>query len=238
MRNINEAIKNNWKIDSILFSGERNLSSWATDIIQNIKVEDGIYELTNNLMDDLSDKEDSSELIAIISMKDDCVSRIELSKNPLIVVFDRPSNKGNLGTIIRSCDAFCCDGLIITGHAVDLYDSETIRSTTGSFFKMPIIRMESHKEVLDFVKSLKKKKYQDIQIIGTSAKSVKRIDEQNLQKPTVLIIGNETKGLSEGYKEICDELLTIPIGGSASSLNVACAISTCLYEIRRQREFK
>ncbi len=71
--------------------------------------------------------------IAIVQMKDDDYENITLGKIPLIAVFDRPSNKGNLGTIIRSCDALGVDGLIITGHCVDLYDPETITATMGVF---------------------------------------------------------------------------------------------------------
>ena len=78
-------------------------------------------------------------------------------------------------------------------------------------------------------------KYPDLQIIGTSANTETFIDQCDFKKPTVLLMGNETVGLSKGYKELCDQMVKIPIGGSASSLNVACAASIMLYEITRQR---
>ena len=119
VRNINEAIGNGWQIHSFLYAKEKPLSRWARDTIGSIQTEIN-YELTPALMDELSGKDDTSELMAVVCMRKDDISQIRLSKAPLLMVFDRPSNHGNLGTIIRSCDAFGVDGLIITGHAVDL----------------------------------------------------------------------------------------------------------------------
>ena len=121
VRNINEAVKNNWAISSFIYNGDKTLSDWAGKILNSVQT-DVNYELSADLMADISSKEDTSELLAIVRMREDDLSALKLSENPLLVLFDRPSNKGNLGTIIRSCDSFGIDGLIITGHAVDLYD--------------------------------------------------------------------------------------------------------------------
>ncbi|MEG0457012.1 MAG: hypothetical protein RR549_02665, partial [Oscillospiraceae bacterium] len=103
VRNINQAIKNNWEFSSIIYNSEIELSNWAKNIINTVKT-DLNYELTSALMNDISSKEDASEILAIVKMRND-IFDFNLSKNPLILLFDRPSNKGNLGTIIRSCDA-------------------------------------------------------------------------------------------------------------------------------------
>ncbi len=233
VRNINEAIRNGWDISSFLYSGERRLSDWAREILDNVNT-DTLYELSQNLMDKLSGKEDTSELLAIVKMKDDSFSRIKLNKNPLIVVIDRPSNRGNLGTLIRSCDALNCNGLIMTGHAVDLYDPETIISSVGTFFSLPTLRLPSYKEAYDWIQDLREH-YPDLQIVGTSAGGGKPINQCDFTKPTILLLGNETVGLSRNFKDICDVIVLIPIDGVASSLNVSCAASIMLYEIYRQR---
>ena len=106
-------------------------------MIHTIKTEKN-YLLTADLMRDISGKEDTSEILAIVKMRDACLSEIILPEIPLLALFDRPSNKGNLGTIIRSCDSFGIDGLIITGHAVDLYDPNVIAASMGSFFHTPV----------------------------------------------------------------------------------------------------
>ena len=103
-------------------------------MIETVKTEVN-YTLTAQLLKELSGKEETSELLAIIEMREDRLENVALSSNPFIVLFDRPSNKGNLGTMIRSCDALGVDMLIITGHAVDLYEPDVIVSAMGSFLQ-------------------------------------------------------------------------------------------------------
>ena len=236
VRNINEAIKQGWSCDALIYSGEIQLSDWALNLLKQVKA-NGLYELSQPLMEKLSSKTDTSELLAIFEMKLDDTNRIQLKENPLIVVMDRPSNMGNLGTLIRSCDAFGVDGLIMTGHAADLYDPETIASSVGTFFSMPVIRLPSYKETQVYLDQLKND-FPALQVIGTSAKGDLYINHCEYQRPTMLLIGNETLGLSDNFKNMCDQLVKIPMGGTASSLNVSCAASIALYEISRQRHWE
>ena len=99
VRSLNEAVKNNWKIKSFLYD-KSDLSDWAQDMIKRVNT-DVNFCLTPDLMKELSGKEDTSELMAIIEMREDKLDQVILSPNPFIVLFDRPSNKGNLGTMIR-----------------------------------------------------------------------------------------------------------------------------------------
>ncbi|WP_058301576.1 RNA methyltransferase [Gorillibacterium timonense] len=233
VRNIHEAVRGGWTIQAFLYAKEKKLSRWGSDILAASKA-NFHYELYGDLMDKLSDKEETSELIAIVTIPPDDASRFS-KKGPLLaVVFDRPSNRGNLGTIIRSCDALGANGLIMTGHAVDLYDPETIRASMGSFFSMPSIRMDSPQEVGEWVRALRVM-LPDLQVVGTSAKGSRNLSEADLCRPTVLLIGNEADGLCFKFKELCDTLVKIPMVGSASSLNVASAASILLYEVARQR---
>ena len=153
VRSLNEAVKNNWKIKSFLYD-KNNLSGWAQEMINNVKT-DINYCLTSGLMKELSGKEDTSELMAVIEMREDKLDSVTLSENPFIVLFDRPSNKGNLGTMIRSCDALGADMLIITGHSVDLYDTDVVVSAMGSFFNLPVIRIFDNKVLFEYIGKLK-----------------------------------------------------------------------------------
>ncbi len=223
-----------WTLRALVYSREQRLSSWAENILSSAQA-DRHYELPHALLNKLSQKEEPSELMAVAAMPPDDLERIPDTKALLTVVFDRPNNPGNLGTIIRTCDAMGVNGLVISGHAVDLYDPETIRATTGSLFALPVVRQPSHMELLPWFAKLRQR-HDGLQVVGTSAKARLPLQEFDFTKPIILLIGNENHGLSEGYRTVCDAMVTIPMaGGSASSLNAACAASILLYEVTRQR---
>lgn len=230
---INQALINNWEIEAFVYANDTRLSDWAVNIIKQSSAKKH-YELPFALMKKISQKEDTSEMIAIVRIPSDDLERIQYRDNPLIVVLDRISSPGNLGTIIRSSDAMGVDGLILTGHAADLYAPETIRASTGSFFAVPVVRMSSPKELITWITGLKTK-YPELEIVATSANAETSISSHDFTKPSIVLIGNENHGLSVFFRELCDTLVTIPMVGSASSLNVACAASVILYEINCQR---
>ena len=102
VKSINYAIEYNWKIRSFLYSTERPLSDWAQGILAN-STADSHLELPLKLMEKLSDKEEeTSELMAVVRMAENDLARIKVKEDLLVVVFDRPSSPGNLGTLIRS----------------------------------------------------------------------------------------------------------------------------------------
>jgi TrmH family RNA methyltransferase len=234
VRSLKEAVTNKWNIKSFIYD-KNNLSDWAKDTISSVKTKEN-FVLTPELMKDLSGKEDTSELMAIIEMREDKLENVTLSKAPFIVLFDRPSNKGNLGTIIRSCDSLGADMLIITGHAVDLYDPDVVVSAMGSFFNMPVIRIEDNNDLYAYIDKLREK-YPDLIVAGSTAHKEKSIEEIDFTRPLVLMIGNETMGLNKAFKEYCDVLCTIPMDEKsyATSFNVGCAASIMMYEVTRQR---
>lgn len=235
VRNINEALKNHWSIVSWLYCPDSSLSGWAQDLIRRIPTEVN-YHLTASLMQELSGKSDTSELMALIRMRPDDAVELPQPSVPLYALFDRPSNKGNLGTIIRSCDALGVDALVLTGHGVDPYDPDTITSTMGSFFKVPVIRMADNASVEGWIADLRQR-YPTLKVIGTTAHHEKVLFETDLTGPVLFMIGNETDGLCMRFKEICDVMTTIPMAedSAATSFNVACASTVLFYEAVRQR---
>ena len=237
VRSLKEAINNHWKIKSFLYD-KSSLSDWAKEAIRTVPTEIN-YCLTKELLDELSGKNDSSELMAVIEMREDTLETVKFSDNPFIVLFDRPSNKGNLGTMIRSCDAFGVDLLIITGHAVDLYDPAVVVSAMGSFFNLPVVRIADNSLLFDYIHTLKTE-YPAFQIIGTTAHKENPVYQTNMTVPLMLMMGNETMGLNKAFKESCDLLCTIPMSEKsyASSFNVSCAASILMYEITKQRNMK
>ncbi len=234
VRSLKEAVKNGWNIKSWVYD-KNNLSDWAKEMVFNVKTEVN-YNLAPQLLKELSGKEDTSELMAVIGMREDSFDNIQLPENPFIVLFDRPSNKGNLGTMIRSCDALGADMLVITGHAIDLYEPDVVVSAMGSFFNLPVIRMPDNNILYKYIEELKIK-YPGFTVVGTTAHKETPVYNVNLAVPLMLMMGNETMGLNKAFKEYCDVLCTIPMSEKsyATSFNVSCAASVLMYEITGQR---
>lgn len=235
VRNIKTAVANGWHISSFLYSDFASLSDWAKQTVRDVKT-DVNYRLTDTLMKKLSGKEDTSEILAIIRMRDDSPENIKLPDKPLIALFDRPSNKGNLGSVIRSCDSFGVDCLMLTGHSVDLYDPDVVTASMGSFFNVPVLRIEDNNILFDYIDNLRERN-PDLQLVGTTAHKQVTLSQVDFKRASVIMIGNETMGLNAAFKEKCDVLATIPMSecSAATSFNVACAATVFLYEAMRQR---
>jgi tRNA G18 (ribose-2'-O)-methylase SpoU len=233
VRAINGALAGGWTIRSFAYPAGRTLSRWASSILDASTAESHL-EIAGELFDTISDKEDPSELIAVVAQRPDALDRIPVSAGMAVVVVDRPTSPGNLGTLIRSCDAFGANGVIVTGHGVDLYDPSTIRASVGSFFAMPCVSLPSHREVAAWVADVQRTR-SGLRLVGTSAHATAPLRGFDWSSEVVLVVGNETTGLSHAYREMCDAVVGIPMRGTATSLNAAVATSIALYELDSYR---
>jgi 23S rRNA (uridine2479-2'-O)-methyltransferase len=233
VRPINLALDHGWTIESLVYSKDRARSDWAKGILRASAAEIH-FELPAPLAEQLSGKSEPSELMAVVRIPPDDLSRIVVRGPLCLIVFDRPSSPGNLGSLIRSADALGADGMVITGHGADLYDPETISASRGSLFALPSVRIPGPRELETWLQSLRQT-HGDLQVIALEAEADTDIWQLDLVTPTVFLVGNEKWGLSAGLKALATSMARIPIGGAASSLNVAAAGSIALYEIKRQR---
>ncbi|GAA2464195.1 TrmH family RNA methyltransferase [Winogradskya humida] len=230
VRPVSLAVEHGWEIRTLLTSDAPGMSKWARELIETSGAPRVL--LAAGLMAELGEKDDETpEILAVVGMPADDPTRISVRPKLLVVVFDRPATPGNVGTLIRSADAFGAAGVIVTGHAADPYDPRAVRASTGSLFALPVVRLPSHREVVAWVGALGV----PVQIVGTDERGPVDIAEHDLTGPTVLAVGNETHGLSTAWREACDQMVRIPITGAASSLNAASAATVALYEAARQR---
>jgi 23S rRNA (uridine2479-2'-O)-methyltransferase len=234
VRSINQLRGNDrWQVAAFLYAHGECLSDWADDVLDTVPAAHHL-EVDPALMAELSDKEETSELIGVVDMPQVDGRQLALSNHDVALVLDRPSNPGNLGSIIRSCDAFGVRGVVIVGHGVDPFDPVVVRASAGSFFSVDISRLQSKAGLQEWIARVKEG-LPELQVMGTSADGTMAPWECDLSRPTILAMGNETRGLSAWLKELCDGLLRIDMQGAASSLNLACATTTFLYEAHRQR---
>ncbi len=101
-------------------------------------------------------------------------------------------------------------------------------------FTVPVVRVPSHRAVLDWADSLRAA-HIPIEIVGTDENGEVEIAGHDLTGPKLIAVGNETRGLSTAWRQSCDQMVRIPITGAASSLNAAAAATVVLYEAARQR---
>lgn len=233
VRAINAAYEYGWGIEWLIYCPERDLSDWAQGVIAR---SDPATHLPVNayLMERISQRTEPSELAAVVRQAEDDLARVPLSERLLVVLVDRPQSPGNLGSLIRSCDALGVDALLISGHAVDLYAPRTVRASMGSFFALPVIRLDSLDTLAAWMNNVREK-LGALQMVGSSAHADRTVFEHPLIGPTLLVLGNEAEGMSHRLAEMCDVNVKIPMSGSASSLNVAAAAAILLYEVGRQR---
>lgn len=233
VRPISLAVELGWPVHALIYDAERSLSNWARQMLAAAGGER--VAMAADLLRELGGKdEDVPELVAVVRLPDDELSRIQVGPSFLGMVFDRPNNPGNIGTMARSLDAFGGEGLIVTGHAADPYDPRAVRASTGSLLALPVVRAPSHREVLAWVAELRARGL-PLTVVGTDENGSRDVAELDLIGPTLLVIGNETSGLSAGWRQACDTMARIPMAGSASSLNAASAATVTLYEAARQR---
>jgi 23S rRNA (uridine2479-2'-O)-methyltransferase len=236
VRAINQAREHGWQFSTLAYAAGRPLSAWAQALLA-AGAAARVLELEPGLMERLSERDEPSEVVAVARMAPNDPSRLRFWPGGLMMVFDRPASPGNLGSIIRSCDALGAGGLILTGHGADPYDPQAVRASMGSLFALPVVQMASPQEIAKWVETLAASPEATArpQIVGASGEAAVNVEHVDFLKPTVLIAGNETHGLSHGYRELCDLLARIPMSGAADSLNVASAASILLYEAGRQR---
>ncbi|EDY49703.1 RNA methyltransferase [Streptomyces clavuligerus] len=233
VRPISLAVEHGWPIDALLHDDRRKLSDWARELLRTVRAER--FALAPELLADLGGKtEGAPELIAVVGMPADGLDRIEVGPDFLGVLFDRPTSPGNIGSVIRSADAFGAHGMIVTGHAADLYDPKSVRATTGSLFSLPAVRVPAPDEVMTWVERQRAAGL-PLVLVGTDEKGDADVYDFDLTQPVLLLVGNETSGLSSAWRERCDAMVGIPMTGAASSLNAATAATAVLYEASRQR---
>lgn len=245
VRPITQALTANWPMEALLVNADVALSDWARGVSTHTSIP--VVSTPAALLATLAEHEDAPEVVAVATMPDDGLDRIRPGDRSstvgngspragLVLVLDRPTQPGNIGSLVRSADAFGVDAVIVCGHAADPYDPAAVRASTGSLFALPVLRVPSPGPVIDWAQAL------GLQVVGTDEGSddapaipLERVD---LSRPTLLVVGNETRGMSSAWRAAAGVTAAIPMGGTASSLNAAAAGAIVLYETDRQRRLR
>ena len=187
-----------------------------------------LLEVPCTVMARLSQVQDSQGLGAVVRQRWQRLERVRPGRELCWVAVETIRSPGNLGTILRTSDAVGGAGLILLGPATDPYDPGTVRATMGAMFTQRFVRTSPE----EIKHSKRRSQYL---LAGTSPAAPQDYHEVRYKAPTILLIGEERKGLSAELQAMCDLLVSIPMVGESDSLNVAMATGIMLYELFNQR---
>lgn len=153
----------------------------------------------------------------------------EDGKLPLLLILDRITDVRNMGAIARTAECTGVDAIIIPEKGSAQINSETIKASAGSLYKIPVCRCKNLKNTIEYLKE------SGVQIIAATEKADNYYTSADFTKPTVIIMGSEENGVSGEYLKRSDLKVKIPILGDIESLNVSVATGVILYEAVNQR---
>ena len=157
------------------------------------------------------------------------IEKIEDKKDALILILDQINDVRNFGAIIRTAEVSGVDAIIIQNQSSAPINADTVKTSAGGVFNVPICKVSHIKDAIYHLKSSK------IMVIAASEKAEKNIYDLSLKKSLAIIMGSEQRGISSSVLKLSDEMVKLPMFGKIESLNVSVASGIFLYEVIRQR---
>jgi len=186
------------------------------------------FALSRDLYAKAAYREGTEGAIGVFHTKEHPLSNLHLGKTPLVAVLESVEKPGNLGAVLRTCDAAGADALIICDPRTDLYNPNLIRASIGAVFTVPTA-VCSTSEAIDFLKK------QNIQILTAQLQDSALYYDCPMKEGTAIVMGTESTGLSNEWRHAADAHIRIPMLGRLDSLNVSVSAAILLYEAVRQR---
>ncbi|CAM3745519.1 TrmH family RNA methyltransferase [Alicyclobacillus pomorum] len=229
MRLVEELLRSSLQVDALLWDvGSDELPEQITDAA----LERGVpmFELSPGAFSTVSDTMTPQGVAAIAKIPDNAgLDKAQLASHTLLL--DGVQDPGNVGTIIRSADAFAVGEVCCGTGTADPFSPKVVRATMGGLFRVPVLSCGSK----DYVDAWRNK-WPDGQVLVTAAGADLVCYEVDFQKPSLLAIGSEAFGVSRDIVDAGTHQVKIPMAGMAESLNAAIAGAVLLYEMFRQRQ--
>ncbi len=226
-RELKRALDAGREIQTLFYCPELYLGSNEGTLRQQCKSAVQI-ECTKEVFFKISYRDRPDGLLAVAPQLHLKLADLKLKKNPFLLIAEGIEKPGNLGTILRSCDAAGVDAVIVCDPTTDIHNPNVVRSSVGTLFTLPVIEAESD-ETLAFLKK------HAISTMAATPHAKAEFTQTDLKVPLAIVVGTEQYGLSEKWMKNADIAVRIPMFGVADSLNVASATTILLYEVVRQR---
>ena len=167
-------------------------------------------------------------MVAEVKYKERSLDDIKLRENPLVVVLESVEKPGNLGAVLRSADAAGADAVIICDPLTDLFNPNLIRASIGAVFSRQVAAAGSE-ETISWLKS------KGIRILTAQLQDSDLYYDADMKSPVAIVMGTESTGLTDCWREAADAHIRIPMLGELDSLNVSVSAAVLLFEAVRQR---
>ena len=228
IRIIEEAIRSGLRFQAVFFS--ENARKVATRLLPQIASQTETLMLPDDVFSSAVSTETPQGVAALVKWKpvkiEDLLEPVDDSL--LLIAVGGLQDPGNLGTIIRSAEAFGARGVLLGEKTVSPFNPKVVRASAGSIFREPVLRVKLGEMV-------EKMKQSGVRVLATSSHKGKPLHEARFSGPCMIVIGNEGAGLAPEILAQADELMTIPHSEKVESLNAGIAASIILYEAGRQR---
>lgn len=227
---IGEAVDTEWPIDTLIYAPERMISVFGQETIEKFQQRGGnILEVSGAVFDYLSEKDGPQGLAAIASQVWFSLEDINVEPGQTWIALDSVADPGNLGTILRTCDAVGGSGVILLDQSTDPYDPGSVRGSMGALFSSKLVKAS-------FSEFSQWKNRSNAVVIGTSDKATCNYHHFKYPDRLVILMGSERQGLQDKHLRLCNEVVAIPMKGRSDSLNLAVATALVCYEVYNFRQ--
>jgi len=239
IRPVIEAIESGADLETVVIASDLLTSDRAYSVLsdlqqrtqspsyQHLNIE--YLEVSARVFRSISNRDGPQGIAAVVRQRWEQLEDVHLRDEDCWVALVEIADPGNLGSILRSCDATGVDGVIVLGTSADPYDRTALRASSGTTFTRRLVR-SNWDSFTAWARS------EGVAITGASGDAIQSYRGANYSSKSVLLMGSERKGLSQEQREACTNLVSIPMLGKTDSLNLAVATTLILYEQLHQRE--
>lgn len=224
LHHVGSAFEAGWEIEALVYSPDLLSGDYAPSLLKDAqRIGLAPQPVSANVIESLAEKDNPQGILAVVSKRKLRLSDLEVIRSGVALV--SPQDPGNVGAVLRTIDAVGADALILIDGGVDQYHPTCVRASMGTLFWKPVVQA-------GFEEFDRWAKGKGIQLIGTSAHA--QTDYRQTfpgNSPWILVLGSEQKGLSLEQSAACDVVVSIPMRGKVSSLNLAVAAGILLYSL-------
>lgn len=228
VREVGLAHQHGYKILSLFFCPDIISYERALALVRDERL---LLPVERTIFNKIAYRESTEGVVAVAEQKIHTLETVKLSSTPLVLVLEGVEKPGNLGAMLRTADAARLDAVIICDPKTDFYNPNVIRSSVGCLFTTQTA-VAASEEVIQWLKQ------KQINAYVTDLDGAVPYHTVSFQSPSAIIMGTESTGVSELWREFATARIIIPMRGAIDSLNVSNAAAIVVFEAARQRGFR